>query len=161
MTGEYEVFETEMAAITAAGGGLVVGTVSDEGEPRAVRAWSAVVPTGAPDRLRVVMSADDPVAVGNLAHGRVAVTIADVRTFRSLQLKGTVTLTEVPSAEDLEQMRIQAETFLTAVHETDGNPLEGLRRMLPHDVIVFEMIVEHGFDQTPGPEAGAALAARS
>jgi hypothetical protein len=154
------VFGSELAAITAAGGGLVVGTVSDDGEPRAVRAWAAVVTPGREDRLRVVMSADDPVSVANLATGRVAVTIADVRTFRSLQMKGAVASTGAPTAADLEQMRIQADTFLTAVHETDGNPLESLRRILPHEVVAFELVVEQVYDQTPGPDAGAALVAR-
>jgi hypothetical protein len=153
------VFGSELAAITAAGGGLVVGTVSGDGEPRAVRAWAAVVAPGREDRLRVVMSADDPVSVANLATGRVAVTIADVRTFRSVQMKGTVASTGAPTASDLEQMRIQSDSFLTAVHETDGNPMEALRRILPHEVVAFEMVVEQVYDQTPGPDAGAALVA--
>ncbi len=151
------MFGSQLAAITASGGGLVVGTVSADGEPRAVRAWSAVLRSEADARLRVVMSADDTVSVENLANGRVAVTIADVRTFHSLQLKGPVVSTEEATPEDLEEMRIQSDTFLTAVHETDGNPLEGLRRMLPHEVVVFEMLVEDVYDQTPGPEAGVAL----
>lgn len=151
------MFGSQLAAITAAGGGLVVGTVSADGEPRAVRAWAAIVRSEPEARLRVVMDADDPVSVENLANGRVAVTIADVRTFRSIQMKGPVVVTEAATPEDLEEMRVQSDIFLTAVHETDGNPLEGLRRMLPHEVAVFEMLVEDVYDQTPGPEAGVAL----
>ena len=148
-----------MTAITGSGGGLVVGTVSADGEPRAVRGWAVFPPGGATDRVRVVMSADDPVAVENLSTGRVAITIADVRTLRSLQLKGLVVTVEAPSTTDLELMRVQTEQSLQAVHESDGNPVEVLRRILPHEVVTFEMVVESTFDQTPGPEAGAAFRA--
>ena len=140
------------------GAGLVVGTVGDDGEPRATRAWSVTVADPTAGRVRVVVGADDPVTVANLRVGAaVAVNGADVRTFRSVQLKGRVAAVVDAGTADLEAARVQSDRFLQAVHDTDGNPLEQLRRILPINVVVIEMTVDEMFDQTPGPEAGGPL----
>jgi len=55
---------------------------------------------------------------------------------------------------------VQTDRFFEVVHLTDGNPIELLRRMLPIEVLVVDVVVEEMFDQTPGPEAGAPLEAR-
>ena len=56
-------FATELVMILETGAGLVVGTVSADGEPRADRAWAASVVDADSRRLRFVMSADDPAVV--------------------------------------------------------------------------------------------------
>jgi hypothetical protein len=57
-------------------------------------------------------------------------------------------------------MRVQSGRFLQMVHETDGNPLESLRRILPIEVVVVELEIDEMYDQTPGPDAGGPLVAR-
>ncbi|HSM65391.1 MAG TPA: hypothetical protein VK860_03705 [Ilumatobacteraceae bacterium] len=151
------VFATELVTMLEAGAGLVVGTVSPDGVPRADRAWAASVVDAGARRIRFVMSADDAAVVENLESGMVSLTGADVRTYQSVQLKGRPVVVEAPTPADVELARLQSETFFEAVHLTDGNPLEGLRRMLPHQMVAVEMIVEETFDQTPGPAAGSAL----
>jgi hypothetical protein len=140
------------------GAGLVVGTVGHDGEPRATRAWSATIVDPDERRIRIVVGADDPVTVDNLGVGAtMALNGADVRTFRSVQLKGRIVAVEAATADDLDIARVQSDRFLQAVHETDGNPLEQLRRILPVDVVAVEMTVDEMYDQTPGPEAGGPL----
>jgi hypothetical protein len=141
-----------------AGAGLVVGTVSADGEPRADRAWAASVADADTRRIRFVMSADDPTVVENLQSGAVSLTGAEAITYQSVQLKGRPVVVEVPTAADVELARLQSETFFEAVHRSDGNPVEALRRMLPHRMVAVEMIVEETYDQTPGPSAGTPLA---
>jgi xanthine/CO dehydrogenase XdhC/CoxF family maturation factor len=150
-------FADELMSILENGAGLVVGTVSADGTPRADRAWAASVVDADSRRIRFVMSADDAAVVGNLQSGRVSLNGADVRTYQSIQLKGRPVVVEVPTATDVDLARHQSETFFEAVHLTDGNPVEALRRMLPLQMVAVEMIVEESFDQTPGPSAGAAL----
>ena len=75
-----------------------------------------------------------------------------------MQCKGRVVAVEPPSAEDVELVRAQSTRFFEAIHLVDGNPIELLRRILPHELVVIEVVVEQEFDQTPGPQAGAALA---
>ncbi len=151
-------FATELMTILESGAGLVVGTVSTDGEPRADRAWAAAVVDADTRRIRFVMSADDPAVVDNLQSGAVSLTGAEASTYQSVQLKGRPVAVETPTTADVELARLQSETFFEAVHRTDGNPVEALRRMLPHRMVAVEMLVEETFDQTPGPSAGTALA---
>jgi hypothetical protein len=150
-------FASELTTMVDSGAGLVVGTVSAAGEPRADRAWAAVVLDEQGRRVRFVMSADNPAVVGNLETGTVSLTGAEVVTYQSIQLKGRPVVVEPPTADDLEMARVQTATFFDAVHRVDGNPLESLWRMLPLQMVAVEMIVEETFDQTPGPAAGAVI----
>jgi hypothetical protein len=152
-------FGTELMNIMETGAGLVVGTVSEDGWPRADRAWAVSVVDTETHRIRFVMSADDAAVVDNLQSGRVSLTGAEVSTYQSVQLKGRPVVVEPPTSADIELARDQSETFFEAVHRTDGNPVEEMRRMLPHQMVAVEMIVEESFDQTPGPSAGRTLAA--
>ena len=152
------MFGSELTSMIEDGAGLVVGTVGDDGEPRATRAWSVTVVDPAAGRVRVVVGADDAVTVANLRVGALlALNGADVHTLRSVQLKGRVVAVDAAGTADLETARAQSDRFLQAVHDTDGNPFEQLRRMLPIEVVVVEVVVDEMFDQTPGPEAGGPL----
>ncbi len=150
-------FATELTTMVEAGAGLVVGTVSSDGEPRADRAWAVSVVDAGTRRIRFVMSADDPVVVEHLQSGTVSLTGADVTTYRSVQLKGRPVVVETPTAEDAALVVHQSGVFFEAVHRTDGNPVELLRRMLPREMVAVEMVVDESFDQTPGPTAGTVL----
>ena len=152
------MFAVELESMIRDGAGLIVGTVSDDGQPRADRAWSAVVIDPNEPRVRFVMSADDPEVDRNLeSSSLLALTGAHVETFRSVQIKGRPVVVEEPTADDLELVHTQSERFLEAIEETDGNPVAELRRMLPQRMLAVEMVVTASYDQTPGPGAGVAL----
>ena len=154
------MFGNELTTMIDDGAGLVVGTVGVDGEPRAARAWSARVLDAGTRRMRIVVGADDPVTVANLVPDAVvALTGADVRTFRSVQLKGRVVTVAEVDATDVAVTRVQSNRFLEVIHATDGNPLDALRRMLPLDVVAIEVVIDEVFDQTPGPDAGNPLVA--
>jgi hypothetical protein len=153
------VFASELISMIEAGAGLLLGTAGDDGAPRGIRAWGAWVVDPDEQRLRVVFTGDDPVVVANLEGRKVAVTAANVRTVRSVQLKGRVVSVAEPTPADMEITDRHTEVFFRAVHDTDGNPIEMLNVMLPRTHLVLEMIVDEQYDQTPGPTAGAALQA--
>lgn len=151
------MFTEEVRSIIVPGCALVVGTVGDDGLPRTTRAWS-IEPLHADTRLRIVMSADDEVAVGHLVPGRwVAVTGSDVTTLKSLQFKGPVVTVEATNAHDDEAFAAGCAGFLEKVSHTDGTSASIMRRMLPQRTIAFELEVEQLFDQSPGPAAGRPL----
>lgn len=150
-------FDPARIGILTGGSGLLVGCVTDDGEPLAVRAWSAAV-TG-PGRIRVAMSADDPRVVACVRDRSVAVTAADVRTLDSVQVKGTVVAVGPPSTADLDLADLQSLAFFTAIHETDGDPVERLRKLLPARILMLDIEVGEVYDQTPGPRAGAPIGA--
>jgi hypothetical protein len=151
-------FGQELTAMTEAGASMLFGTVCADGAPRAARAWGVRIDPSSPC-LRVAVTADDAVVVANLANPSVSFTAADVRTFRSLQMKGRIVLVEPPAADDRAMIEQQTERFFAAVMEVDRMPLDGLRGMLPRDVVMVEMSVDEQFDQTPGPTAGNAMRA--
>ena len=150
-------FASELTRMVESGAGLVVGTVSADGAPRADRAWGVSVVDADARRIRFVMSADDPAVLEHLESGSVALTGGEVSTFHSVQFKGRPVTVEAPTSEDIEMARVQSERFFQTVHLVDGNPVEQLRRMLPLDTVAVEMVVTEMFDQTPGPSAGSAL----
>lgn len=152
-------FDPDRIAMLGAGSGLVVGSVTIEGEPHAVRAWSAEVLERRPLRLRLAVSADAPETVPSLDGRPVALTAADVRTVDSFQLKGTGVAMGPPDEHDRSVIAEQSEAFLRAIEETDGDPVDQLRRLLPNVIEMVELVATEMYDQTPGPHAGDALGA--
>ena len=153
------MLDSELVELLGPGCGIVVATVGPDGEPRATRGWVVRVTDPATRRIRLVVTADDPVSVSNLAVGRIAVTGADVRTLRSAQLKGSVVAVEPPTADDLAELTADSERFFAEIHDTDGTPIELQRRLLPHEVLAVEIAVDELYDQSPGPVAGSAVGA--
>ena len=151
------VFGSELTTMIEAGAGLVVGTVDGNGAPRGIRAWGARVVDVERQRIRIVLTADDRLVVDNLAGGKAAFTAADVRTLRSVQLKGRVATVELPTPEDVELTRSQIDRFFEAVVETDRNSFRQLELMLPREMVAIELVVDEEYDQTPGPAAGTTL----
>ena len=102
------------------------------------------------------MSADDPVAVANLDTGSV---VADRRRRAHVAVgaaEGRRSCSSSrPPPTDLERVAAHTDAFFQAVLEIDGFPLSLMRRLLPHEVVAFEMVVDERFDQSPGPDAGA------
>lgn len=150
------MFSPDVMSVLEAGTSLIIGTVGEDGEPRATRAFALTVVDDAPT-VRVLISADDPVAVEQLRTGRVAITSADVRTLRSVQLKGRVVRVEASTDADIELMQEHSEAFFRAIHETDGHDIALVRSLLPITTITIEAVVEELYDQTPGPGAGVPL----
>ena len=136
------------------GVGLLIGTSDPRGVPRAGRGWGVRMDD---QFLRVVIGADDPILVANLDQGQVAVTGADVRRLRSAQLKGRVVAIGDPDDDDLAAADEHTAAFLTAILETDGTEYELTSRMLPRRMLTVVVEIDEGFDQTPGPTAGAPI----
>jgi hypothetical protein len=148
-------FFPALACLMDEGAGLLIGTADADGTPRATRGWG--VRLDADGRLRVIVGADDPTVVANLHDRVVAVTTASVRTLKSVQLKGPVLAIDDPDADDLAAVEAQTDQFVRGIVETDGYPEHIVRRLVPDRYLSIVIDVGAGFDQTPGPAAGAAL----
>ena len=151
------MFSSDVMSILHPGTSLIVGTAGPDGEPCATRAFGLTIVDPAVPVVRVLMSAEDPLAVEQLGNGSVAVTAADVGTLRSVQLKGRLTVVENVSDTDRAVYEVHAEAFIDAVVATDRHPPALARRILPARLVALEMTVEELYDQTPGPAAGRAM----
>jgi hypothetical protein len=136
---------------------LMVATASAHGVPHLTRAWGARVLPGGTD-LRVLVPSDDSATLENLdATGAVAVTGADVPTFRSVQCKGHALAVEAATAGDRARFSRYRAELARSISEVDGHPVDLVTRLAPAEVVAVTARVEAMFDQTPGPGAGAPL----
>lgn len=151
-----EVIDQGLTAFLERGCAMVIGTVSADGTPHAQRGWGCSVV--GPNRLRVLLDSSDDVLRQHAEDGgRIAITGADVRTLRSVQLKGRVVGLVAPQAEDLARCERHNDELMSDIQETDFYPRELTERMLPPGYVVAVVEVEEFFDQTPGPSAGSRM----
>lgn len=153
------MIDEPLRAFLERGCAMIVGTVGNDGTPHAQRAWGCSVVDDT--TVRVLLDATDPVLHGHLADGgRIAVTSADVRTLRSVQLKGRVARIEPPTAADDERCAAHNDELFDDILATDFYPREYTERMVPPTYVAAVVEVEEVYDQTPGPSAGAPVSGR-
>lgn len=154
---------SETATFIEGGRALIIGTVDLDGTPCAARGWGiAVLPDDGPDlRVRVLLDASDRRALQALdARGAMSVTSTDVRTLRSIQIKGDATPVGDATEEDVALAHTYCEAFFDAIQDADGIARSLLERLVPGAYVAYEVTVHDRFDQTPGPGAGAAILPR-
>jgi hypothetical protein len=153
------VFDEETRAFLESGCGLIVGTVSPDGAPHAGRGWGLdVLEVGPPARLRLLLDVDDEGTIGNVAAGAaIAVTATNVKTLRSIQLKGRAIGPEVLAPDDQARGDRYVEAFFADVEAVDGVPRERFEHFMPSGLVVCTFEADERFDQTPGPGAGARV----
>jgi hypothetical protein len=149
------LFDPETRAFLHSGCGLLVATVSADGEPHATRGWGLdIVELGPPAVVRVMLDADDERTLENAAAGgAVAITAANVLTLRSLQLKGRSR--GLDAASPVERVDRYIRAFHRDVETTDHISWETFQLFFPASYVACLVNVAETFDQTPGPGAGA------
>lgn len=153
------MFDGATTKFLESGNALIVATVSPTGEPHATRAWGLTVLPGSGTTVRLLLPADDGVTLANLEiTGAVAVTGADPRTYRSIQLKGHAIAVEPATDDDRARVARYVDEFFTAVIDTDGALREQVGRLEPYEYFACTIEVDDVFDQTPGPRAGGRVA---
>jgi hypothetical protein len=157
------VFEPELVAFLESGCSTIVGLVTGSGEPFATRGWGIRVLPGEPEQLRLLVGAGPMAAAGRTPGDgttfAIAVTGADVRTLRSVQLKGTAHDLEPVTDADLACSARYCAEFFADVEDADDVSPALMQRLVPADLLACTVEVAEAYDQTPGPGAGAALAA--
>lgn len=153
------MIDEALRAFLERGCAMVVGTVGDDGAPHAQRAFGCSVLDAT--TVRVLLDSTDPVLREHLDGTRaIAITSADVRTLRSVQLKGRVLAVEdEPTADDIARCDAHNEELFLDIQETDHFPREYPERMVPPAYVVALVSVAELYDQTPGPAAGTRVTA--
>lgn len=154
------MFDTPTTRFLEGGCALIIGVAGSDGEPYATRGWGLDVLSER--RVRLLLAAADEGAIERLAEGgAIAVTACDVRTLRSLQIKGRSLGIDLLTDADRERADRYCEAFFTDVSDVDGAPRERVDRLEPADYVPVIIEVEEQYDQTPGPGAGARLESSS
>ena len=154
------MLDDETAALLGGGCALILGSVSPDGRPHAVRGWGIDALDGEPLRLRILLDRHEEEAIANLGPGRaVAITVADVTTLRSVQFKGSSGGVVPAPDEAPETMALYVDQFFHDIESTDGTPRAALERFTPDPAELVAVLVDvaEQFDQTPGPGAGRSV----
>jgi hypothetical protein len=159
------VLDGPAAEILAGDFVLIVALVRAGNAPYATRGWGLEVLSGWPVRMRLLLSGEDALAwrdeKGGATGFRVAVTVTDPRTMRSVQFKGRADTMIAANDNDRAVARRFCDSFFAAVKQVEGTDRSLLERMVPNDYVACAIVVDEFFDQTPGPGAGVALSATS
>jgi hypothetical protein len=136
---------------------VIVGTGDSDAGPCCAYGWAPRVEADG-TTVDVFLDAEraDQTVANLKANGRIAVTVADPVSYRSVQLKGTFRDTAPPDEADKAWVQGQREAFLT-VTTLIGDPPGVVRNLWLDDVVRVTFAPEAAFDQTPGPEAGKRL----
>ncbi len=95
-----------------------------------------------------------------LGNGRVAITLEEVGTHETYQLKGRYVSHRPVEPRDLELARRIRERFVSGLRSmyAPGGAAELLGASIPVPTVAIEVQIEEVFLQTPGPGAGTRLA---
>jgi len=140
--------------------GVVVGVATRDETMRPVlaRAWGPQVSADRRLLTLCVAAAEGSAMRANLeGNGAVAIGFSPPTIAKAVQLKGVATVVREPVAEDLERAERHVAAFLAECARI-GAPAELAIRMFDRPALVLiEVPIDEGFDQTPGPTAGRRL----
>lgn len=147
----------DLGALIHSGPPTIVGTGDNSGRPHVAYGWA---PRVHPDRVTVDVFLDkarSDKTIQNLnANGRIAMTVAEPVSYRSVQLKGRFRDSGEPDENDKVYIQAGREAFAAKL-SLIGDPPAVVRNLWLPDTVRITFTVEAAFDQTPGPEAGKPL----
>jgi general stress protein 26 len=150
--------DDDLKELVESGIATIVGTADDEGRPELAYGWAPRV-SASGTAMEVFLDTERAHAtLKNLrSNGRIAVTIADPMSLRSVQFKGHArAIEDAPDEADRAWVQQQREAFLITTSLV-GDPPSAIRNMWLDEVLRVTFEVERAFDQTPGPRAGTPL----
>ncbi len=114
-----------------------------------------------PDRIRVTLARplNSDLLLGLMRDGRIALTVSEVPTHRSIQIKGDRAVLLAAQPDDLRAARCQLRAFRDRLIDADyGEAFSTAYCSFdPADAVAVEFVPREAFTQTPGPKAGQRL----
>ena len=149
--------DSDLKQIVESGVAVLVGTGDAQHRPHVTYGWG---PRVREDGSTIDVFLDEPRAAQTLANARanrrVAMTIADPISVRSVQFKGAFIDDGAATDEDIAWVQRHREAFVVST-SLIGDPPQIIRRMWMDEVVRVSFRVEAAFDQSPGPNAGRPL----
>jgi len=159
------MLEPDVIDLLESGCGMLIGFVTAEGMPFATRGWGMTV-LDEGTRVRMLVGRAEMARLGYPPGGEVgtmvAVTGCSVLTLRGVQLKGPVTAVEpVNDHDDTRRLESYCNAFFDDVMVVDSVARYLMERLVPTELVACEFDIVEVYNQTPGPNAGAPVAARA
>jgi hypothetical protein len=146
-----------LAQFVQSGLAAIVGTASDDGRPHIAYGWAPRISENGSGLDIFLDAARATQTLNDLeSNGRIALTVADPVSYRSIQFKGRSNGWSAPSGGDAVWVAAYREAFLVNTSLV-GDPVAIIRNMWLDEFVRVGTIIERAFDQTPGPAAGQAL----
>ena len=145
-----------LEALLAGGVAIVVATADEQAVPAITRGWG---PSLDPEtgRLALAVTAREcsPTAA-QLMEGRpISVTISDMPTYATVQIKGIVAAVRQPAAGDLDRAEAHVDRFVDAA--VGLGIASGAGNVFLGDLLMVELNPQRISEQTPGEHAGEPL----
>lgn len=141
------------------GASAIIGVVGLDRRPLAGIALASLVL--GPDRVRVLLSRahNSQLLLGLTRDGRIALTVTEVPTHRSVQIKGDGAVLLAAQPDDLRAVSRQQRAFRDRLIDADFGEAfsSSYCSSDPSDVVAIEFVPREAFSQTPGPGAGERL----
>jgi hypothetical protein len=154
------LIEPQRIAMLQGGVSIVASSRGADGWPALARASGCRVSAGGA-RLTLFLAASrsQELLAAVRATRVVAAVFNEPATHRSVQFKGVDAAIEAPHSDDYLLARNYTEAFAAAIAPL-GHPAPIAHAMVasaPEDLVALSFSPLKGFDQTPGPRAGAPL----
>ncbi|MDS9469301.1 hypothetical protein RGQ15_17195 [Paracoccus sp. MBLB3053] len=163
--GEYldgSPLRVDLAQFVQSGISVILGSVDRNARPVAAIGLACRVLDGGVLRVIARAPAITPILASVAAGSGIAVTFSRPVTHRSIQFKSD--RARIVPAEDADWLAVEHQTAIFRQELLEVGHDEAFADYIVmcsvNEVAVFELTPDHGFVQTPGPGAGAALAGR-
>ncbi len=154
-----QILPAEVASFLESGISVLVGTRDARLVPESTRGVGARVDAGGAALTVFLPAATAARAMANLRdNGRVAVCFSRAIDHRSIQVKGRVLSIREGDPADLATIERWLEGLAVGWQEV-GAPVSATRRLARWPAHAVRLAIEEVYVQTPGPGAGAPLAA--
>jgi Pyridoxamine 5'-phosphate oxidase len=148
--------DSEVVTLLESDAIVLVGTVDTEGLPDATRGWGVRVIAGDAPQFRCFLATASDRAQYNLrTTGRIALTVTDAQTLKSVQVKGRAVRMEDCTEDDRAEAARFFDALAAIIEATNGTPYELMTGMHPGPLNAVIATIDECYDQTPGPTAGA------
>lgn len=140
--------------------GVAVGVASRDGSmrPAFARAWGPHVSEDRRSLTICVSAAEGSPTRSNLnANGAAAVGFCPPTIAKAVQLKGVAVVLGDPCPDDLERVERHVRAFEAECARIGVAPEVGARMFDGSALVLINVAIDEGFDQTPGPTAGRRL----
>ena len=135
---------------------IIVATADEQAVPAITRGWGAMLDPES-DRLTLAVTARDssPTAAQLDADRPISLTLSDMPTYATVQVKGSVAAVRHPTAGDLKRVEAHLARFVDAA--VGLGIVTGSDKVFLGDLLMVELNPQRISEQTPGDHAGQPL----